>query len=123
MFIPFSLDFELYHCKCLLNTIELHFFFVIESRYLWLKNENGIDDVVNILDTLHQYVPKHTITQTIDVPTKGGCSRKVDIQSHHFHHILVGGDYLTAAWIQEGGSQKAQQNGKERLEGRTHTSN
>ena len=107
MFIPFSLDFEFYTIVNVyfhaLSTIELHFFLVIESRYLWLKNENGIDDMVDILDTLHQYVPKHTITQTIDVPTRGGCSRKVDIQSHHFHHILVGGDYLTAAWIQGGG--------------------
>ena len=83
-----------------------------------LKNENVIDDMVDILDTLHRYVPKHTRTETIDVPTKDGSSRKVDMQLHHFHHILLGGDHLTAARVR--GSQRAQKNadsGEERLEG------
>jgi L1 cell adhesion molecule like protein len=83
-----------------------------------LKNENVIDDIVDIMDVLHKYVPKIRSTQTFDVCDQSGRLETVDVNIDHFHHILIGGDQLTTARIR--GSQKVLSNsesGKERLEG------
>ena len=83
-----------------------------------LKNENVLNDMVDILDELHKYVPETTTMQTIDVCTEGGGTRAVDVHVHSFSHIPFGGDQLTVARIR--GSQRVQfnsENGDERLEG------
>ena len=83
-----------------------------------LKNENVLNDMVDILDELHKYVPRTTTMQTIDVCTGGGGTTAVDIHVNTFSHIPLGGDQLTVARIR--GSQRVEfnaENGDERLEG------
>ncbi|KAL5517099.1 hypothetical protein EMCRGX_G002570 [Ephydatia muelleri] len=81
-------------------------------------NENVLNDMVDILDELHKYVPRTTTMQTIDVCTGGGGTTAVDIHVNTFSHIPLGGDQLTVARIR--GSQRVEfnaENGDERLEG------
>eukprot|EP00731_Ephydatia_muelleri_P000852 Em0001g852a len=83
-----------------------------------LKNENVLNDMVDILDELHKYVPRTTTMQTIDVCTGGGGTTAVDIHVNTFSHIPLEGDQLTVARIR--GSQRVEfnaENGDERLEG------
>lgn len=83
-----------------------------------LKNENVLDDMVDILDALHKYVPKKTSIQSVDICEESGATRTMDLQIHHFHHILLGGDQLTVARVR--GSQgivSNSYNGSERIEG------
>ena len=64
-----------------------------------MKNENKMDDMVDILTHMHQYVPLHIKLETL-------------------HHILIGGDQLTAERIK--GAQSLRKNstsGTGRLEG------
>ena len=83
-----------------------------------LKNENILEDMVDILDGLQKYIPTTTSIHTIDVCTEDGNTRAVDIDVHHFSHIAFGGDQLTVSRIR--GSQRVlfnSENGTERLEG------
>ena len=83
-----------------------------------LKNENVLDDMVDILNALHKYVPKKTSIQSVDICEESGATRTMDLQIHHFHHILLGGDQLTVARVR--GSQgivSNSYNGSERIEG------
>ena len=83
-----------------------------------LKNENVIDDMVHILDALHKYVPTTTSNKTVQICEESEAIRALDIDIHHFRHILLGGDQLTVARIR--GTQCAlsnSENGSERLEG------
>ena len=83
-----------------------------------LKNENILNDMVDILDELHIYVPKTSSTQSYDTCAEDGGTRTVDVTTNHFSHILLGGDQLTVARVR--GSQGALLNsdsGVERVEG------
>ena len=81
-----------------------------------LKNENILTDMVDILDALHKYVPGSINSQTIDVDIPGGRGIKsVDVQVHHFTHILISGDQLTAARIRS--SQRVLSNSESKDEG------
>ncbi|KAL5515765.1 hypothetical protein EMCRGX_G000981 [Ephydatia muelleri] len=89
-----------------------------EIRSVLLKNENVLNDMVDILDELHKYVPRTTTMQTIHVCTGGGGTTAVDIHVNTFSHIPLEGDQLTVARIR--GSQRVEfnaENGDERLEG------
>ena len=35
-----------------------------------MKNENKMDDMVDILTHMHQYVPLHAVTKTVEVYTR-----------------------------------------------------
>ena len=59
-----------------------------------LKNEQVNSDIVDIMDKLHDYVPKRTIEETFKVPEKGiSVKYKID----NMHGILFGGDQLTCS--------------------------
>ena len=60
------------------------------------------NDMVDIVDELHKYIPKTTSVQTFQVNTEGGGSEVVTLNIDHFYHILIGGDQLTAARIRCG---------------------
>ena len=61
-----------------------------------LKNENVLNDMVDIVDELHKYIPKATSVQTFQV---NGGSEVFTLNIDHFYHIGIGGDQLTAARI------------------------
>ena len=58
-----------------------------------MKSENNYDDMIEILEHLHQYVP--TATGTIDLPLPD-IGEKMTISKTDFHTLLFGGDQLTA---------------------------
>ena len=83
-----------------------------------LKDENKLNDMVDILDELHKYVPMVKTTETFDTAGPSGSWEVAEIDVCHFHHILIGGDQLTVARVR--GSQRARRNsnnGKSRFEG------
>lgn len=71
-----------------------------------LKNENIIEDMVSIMETLQSYVPHVRKTTSVPVPGKDGEHE----QAHHdfFHHILFGGDQLTK--VRAEGAQSMRRN-------------
>ena len=79
-----------------------------------LKNENVIEDMVEIMTEVQRYVP--TISQSVDVEVAGEST--VTVKADHFHNILFGGDQLTVARAR--GAQHVRENsidGIGRLEG------
>ena len=58
-----------------------------------MKNENKMDDMVDILTHMHQYVPLHAVEKTVEV---SGTDYSEHIKLETLHHILIGGDQLTA---------------------------
>ena len=80
-----------------------------------MKNENKTDDMVDILSHLHQYVPLRSETKVVHVP---GTDDREALQMDSIHHILLGGDQLTAERIR--GAQSIRRNSTHaagRLEG------
>eukprot|EP00731_Ephydatia_muelleri_P034686 Em0072g4a len=74
-----------------------------------LKNENKLDDMMDILDGLHKYVPSiRTIQHFEDPEDTSGEPEVTDIEIDHFCQILIGGDQLTAARVR--GSQSIRRN-------------
>ena len=51
-----------------------------------LKSEQKHDEMVQILDHLHQYVPTVTTTRTVDVPGHSPAHIPLD----HFHQLAFG---------------------------------
>ena len=77
-----------------------------------MKNENQLDEMVDILATLHQYVPLHEVQ--VETDEDGDEPATVEI----LHKVLFGGDLLTA--IRAKGAQRIRQNSEHpvgRLEG------
>lgn len=80
-----------------------------------MKNENHLDEMVDILTTLHPYVPLHEVqlaTSEADAEVHGTATAEV------LHKVLFGGDLLTA--IRAKGAQQIRQNSEHpvgRLEG------
>ena len=66
-----------------------------------LKDENKLDEMVSILEHLHQYIPTVCREKKVDVPDS---KQQETLQVDNFHHILLGGDQLTVACSQ--GAQK-----------------
>ena len=58
-----------------------------------LKNENKGDEMVDIMEHLHQYVPTAKYSEEKFIST----GEKVLEEKAKFHPILVGGDQLTVA--------------------------
>ena len=80
-----------------------------------MKDENQLDEMVDILTTLHQYVPIHQVTDTATVP---GNEEEQPITNEILHKLLIGGDLLTA--VQAKGAQRIRSNSEHpvgRLEG------
>ena len=74
--------------------------------------------MVDILDVLHQYVPKTTTTQTYDTCAEDGSTRTTEVHIDHINPILIGGDQLTVARVR--GSQDAllnSESGTQRVQG------
>lgn len=79
-----------------------------------LKSESSYEEMVDIMESLHEYVPTYTTTSRVTVP--GG--EEVTVTNDHFYETIFGGDYLTAARAR--GCQRIRKNserGKERLQG------
>ena len=79
-----------------------------------LRNENKIDEMVDILETLQKYVPMKRTTEQFSVAGE----KDVSVQVDHFLHLLFRGDQLTKARVK--GSQGIRvnsSNGRDRLEG------
>ena len=68
-----------------------------------LKNENVLNEMIDIVDELHKYIPKTSSTQTFNHCAEGGNIAAITLNIDHSNHILVGGDQLTVARIR--GSQ------------------
>ena len=63
-----------------------------------LKNEAIFNEMVEILDSTHKYVPTKRTTEQFDVPSEGVEQVTVDVDN--FHNLLsVGGYQLTVARI------------------------
>ena len=58
-----------------------------------LKNENKLDDMVEIMDELQKYIPSKTTVQVFD----DGNDDVERMKIHHFSPIILGGDQLTTA--------------------------
>lgn len=70
--------------------------------------------MISIMETLHTYVPTQTEKTVIHIPGVG----EKEVYGDRFHHILFGGDMLTAKRAR--GSKHIRSNslrGKDRLEG------
>lgn len=75
---------RIYFLVCMKH--ELWICFVQVPLGVILKNEQKHDEMIEILDHLHQYVPTVTTTKNVDAP---GLS-PVCIPSDSFHHIAFG---------------------------------
>ena len=83
-----------------------------------LKNENVLNEMVEILDELHKYVPTKQTTQEFEVVHGEDQVEHISLKVDHFHHILLGGDQLTIARVR--GCQRIRnnsENGRACLEG------
>lgn len=79
-----------------------------------LRNENILDEMIDILESLQKYVPVKRTTENFYVDGEGEISLEID----HFSHVLNGGDQLSNARVR--GSQGIRANsstGSDRLEG------
>ena len=79
-----------------------------------LKNENKLDEMVEILSELHQYVPTTESMTTCIVSTEGE-ELQEDVLNVNCHHILFAGDQLTAKRAR---SAKAQRSNSEDAKGK-----
>ena len=60
-----------------------------------LKNETVYEDMIDIMENLHKYVPAVSEEKFLDVPEV--TAEPVTLRTVHFHKILFGGDQLTVA--------------------------
>ena len=76
--------------------------------------------MVEILDSIHKYVPTKRMTQEFDVPNEDEETgvEHVSLDIDHFHHILLGGDQLTVARVRGAQSiRNNSENGRNCLDG------
>ena len=79
------------------------------------KCETKHEDMVSILDHLHQYVPTMSVDDVVEVP---GLPTGLKVTIDHFHYLLFGGDLLTE--MRAGTARNIRCNserGRDRLEG------
>lgn len=82
------------------------------------KNENKLDEMVEIMSQLHQYVPAKEYNKEVFVEGACGVGTSVNVQDAVLHPLLFGGDQLTAARAR--GAKRIKMNGispMTRLEG------
>ena len=90
-------------------------FFILYTQVPLGILENKHEDMISILDHLHQYVPTLTSTETVVNPHT---SKQVTAISDCFHYVLFGGDLLTAKRARGGQEIRENSNrGRDRLEG------
>ena len=80
-----------------------------------MKNENQLDEMVDILTTLHQYIPLYEVQGT---SREAGAQADEPVTIEMLHKVLFGGDLLTA--VRAKGAQRIRQNSEHpvgRLEG------
>ena len=58
-----------------------------------MKDENKLDEIVDVLQELHKYVPSKSETKEVQVP---GTNKVRSLSEIAFHRVLFGGDQLTA---------------------------
>ena len=63
-----------------------------------MKNENKLDEMVDILHELHKYVPSLRTMQRFEYSSDGE-AEVAEIDADHFCHKPFGGDQLTVARI------------------------
>lgn len=79
------------------------------------KSEMSHEDMISILEHLHQYVPTESSTERFKFPQS---DETMDISIDRFHHVLFGGDLLTAKRARVGQRIRGNsERGKHRLEG------
>ena len=82
---------------------------------MYLKDENKLDEVVDILHELHRYVPTKSETKEVPVPDSTEVRSLSEIA---FHRLLFGGDQLTAKRARAGVRiRNNSTNSADRLEG------
>ena len=104
---PFKHGLLIDYCSI---TDHLWFFFQVPLGII-MKNENKTGDMVDILSHLHQYASMNVV----NVPDTGA---RECIPSERMHHLLIGGDQLTAERVR--GAQSIRKNSTHaagRLEG------
>ena len=57
------------------------------------KNDNKLDEMVDIMDHLNQYVPTEVTHTTVQIPGRAPKRMQIDTM----HKVLIGGDQLTVA--------------------------
>ena len=70
-----------------------------------MKDENKIDEMVQILDDLHQYVPSTEEISVHQVTTEVGTLTE-RIRDIKYHHLLFAGDQLTVKRARSARSQR-----------------
>ncbi len=73
-----------------------------------MKNENKLDEMVDILAALHMYVPLHEIPSTTVTVTGTQEDSDEPVTIELLHKLLIGGDLLTA--VRAKGAQRIRQN-------------
>ena len=58
-----------------------------------LRDENKLEEMVDVLVNLQQYVPLTIHSKEVEVPST---EETMSMQEAHIHQILFGGDFLTA---------------------------
>ena len=82
---------------------------------MYLKDENKLDEMVDILHELHRFVPAKSETTDVPVPNSGEVRSLSEIA---FHRLLFGGDQLTAKRARAGVRiRNNSTNSADRLEG------
>ena len=80
-----------------------------------LKNENVVNEMREILEQFHTYVPSKAHIKELNVPDH---DKRVTIEDSKFHKILLGGDQLTAARCRGGAAVRSDhRTSLERLDG------
>ena len=72
-----------------------------------LKSENNYDDMIDIMDHLHKYVPSFHTTEDVTFQSTG---ENAVAHRVHFHPLIFGGDQLTVKRAR--GGQKIRSNSK-----------
>ena len=82
---------------------------------VFLKDENKLDEIVDILQDLQKYAPAVSQTTEVHVPNS---SEVKSLREIAFHRLLFGGDQLTAKRARAGiRIRNNSTNGEDRLEG------
>lgn len=74
-----------------------------------LKNENIIEEMVAIMESLHNYVPHVRKTSSVPIPGKSG--EYEEVHHDYFHQILFGGDQVTK--VRAEGAQRMRSNSED----------
>lgn len=69
------------------------------------KNENKVEEMVDILSTLQAYVPMQQLSVDLQAP---GSDEVAEVSVERMHQLLLGGDQLTVARAE--GAERVQDN-------------